>query len=45
VANRFPLISDMLQDKNPQKAKSTMKAMLQMNKLDIEKLRQAHDQG
>jgi len=38
-------LGDMLQDKNPQKAKSTMNAMLQMNKLDIEKLRQAHDQG
>ena len=38
-------LSDMLQDKNPQKAKNTMQAMLQMGKLDIEKLRQAHDQG
>jgi predicted 3-demethylubiquinone-9 3-methyltransferase (glyoxalase superfamily) len=38
-------LGDMLQDKNPQKAKNTMNAMLQMGKLDIEKLRQAHDQG
>jgi predicted 3-demethylubiquinone-9 3-methyltransferase (glyoxalase superfamily) len=38
-------LGDMLQDKNPQKAKNTMQAMLQMGKLDIEKLRQAHDQG
>jgi len=38
-------LGDMLQDKNLQKAKNTMQAMLQMGKLDIEKLRQAHDQG
>jgi predicted 3-demethylubiquinone-9 3-methyltransferase (glyoxalase superfamily) len=38
-------LGDMLQDKNPQKAKNTMNAMLQMGKLDIAKLRQAHDQG
>jgi len=36
---------EMLQDKNLQKSKNTMQAMLQMNKLDIAKLRQAHDQG
>jgi len=39
------VLGDMLQDKNPQKAKNTMQAMLQMGKLDIAKLRQAHDQG
>ena len=39
------VLGDMLQDKNPQKAKNTMNAMLQMGKLDIAKLRQAHDQG
>ncbi len=39
------VLGDMLQDKNPQKSKSTMQAMLQMNKLDIEKLRQAYEQG
>jgi predicted 3-demethylubiquinone-9 3-methyltransferase (glyoxalase superfamily) len=39
------VLGDMLQDKNPQKAKNTMQAMLQMGKLDIEKLRQAHAQG
>jgi predicted 3-demethylubiquinone-9 3-methyltransferase (glyoxalase superfamily) len=38
-------LGEMLQDKNPEKSKNTMQAMLQMNKLDIEKLRQAHDQG
>jgi predicted 3-demethylubiquinone-9 3-methyltransferase (glyoxalase superfamily) len=38
-------LGDMLQDKNPQKAKNTMQAMLQMGKLDIQKLRDAHDQG
>ena len=38
-------LGEMLQDKNPQKSKNTMQAMLQMNKLDIAKLRQAHDQG
>jgi len=32
-------LGDMLQDKNPQKAKNTMQAMLQMGKLEIEKLR------
>ena len=31
-------LSDMLQDKNPQKAKNTMNAMLQMGKLDVKKL-------
>jgi predicted 3-demethylubiquinone-9 3-methyltransferase (glyoxalase superfamily) len=34
----------MLQDKDPQKAARVMKAMLQMTKLDIEKLKQAYDQ-
>jgi predicted 3-demethylubiquinone-9 3-methyltransferase (glyoxalase superfamily) len=38
-------LGDMLQDKNPQKAKNTMQAMLQMGKLDIEKLPDAHEQG
>jgi predicted 3-demethylubiquinone-9 3-methyltransferase (glyoxalase superfamily) len=38
-------LGEMLQDKNPEKSKNTMQAMLQMNKLDIAKLRQAHDQG
>jgi predicted 3-demethylubiquinone-9 3-methyltransferase (glyoxalase superfamily) len=39
------VLGDMLQDKNPQKSKNTMRAMLQMDKLDIRKLRQAYDQG
>ena len=38
-------LGEMLQDKNPEKSKNTMQAMLQMGKLDIEKLRQAYDQG
>jgi predicted 3-demethylubiquinone-9 3-methyltransferase (glyoxalase superfamily) len=38
-------LGEMLQDKNAEKSKNTMQAMLQMNKLDIAKLRQAHDQG
>ena len=38
-------LGDMLQDKNPEKAKNTMQAMLQMGKLDIAKLRDAHEQG
>ena len=38
-------LGEMLQDKNPEKSKNTMQAMLQMNKLDIAKLREAHDRG
>jgi predicted 3-demethylubiquinone-9 3-methyltransferase (glyoxalase superfamily) len=32
----------LLQDKDPKKAKSTMQAMLQMDKLDIKALEAAH---
>jgi predicted 3-demethylubiquinone-9 3-methyltransferase (glyoxalase superfamily) len=39
------LLGDMLQDKNPQKSKNTMQAMLQMDKLDIQRLKDAHDRG
>jgi predicted 3-demethylubiquinone-9 3-methyltransferase (glyoxalase superfamily) len=35
----------LLQDPNPVKASSVMKAMLQMDKLDIEGLERAHRQG
>jgi len=34
----------MLQDKDAEKAKRVMQAMLQMDKIDIERLKQAHDQ-
>jgi predicted 3-demethylubiquinone-9 3-methyltransferase (glyoxalase superfamily) len=33
-----------LQDKNPRKAQNVMKAMLQMDKIDIAKLKQAYEQ-
>jgi predicted 3-demethylubiquinone-9 3-methyltransferase (glyoxalase superfamily) len=35
----------MMQDKDPQKSKRVMNAMLQMDKIDIKKLRQAYEQG
>jgi predicted 3-demethylubiquinone-9 3-methyltransferase (glyoxalase superfamily) len=35
----------MLQDKDPEKSKRVMKAMLQMAKIDIQGLRQAYEQG
>jgi predicted 3-demethylubiquinone-9 3-methyltransferase (glyoxalase superfamily) len=38
-------LGTMLGDKNPQKAGRVMKAMLQMDKIDIEALKQAYDQG
>jgi predicted 3-demethylubiquinone-9 3-methyltransferase (glyoxalase superfamily) len=34
----------MLQDKNPEKSKRVMQAMLQMSKIDIEILKQAYEQ-
>jgi predicted 3-demethylubiquinone-9 3-methyltransferase (glyoxalase superfamily) len=37
-------LSRMLADKDPQKAARVMKAMLQMTKLDTEKLKQAYDE-
>jgi len=36
-------LSEMLQDKNPQKSSRVMQAMLQMQKLDIKGLRQAYE--
>lgn len=38
-----PVLSEMLQDKDPEKAKRVMEAMLQMTKLDIPTLKQAYD--
>jgi predicted 3-demethylubiquinone-9 3-methyltransferase (glyoxalase superfamily) len=39
------VLGSLLQDPNPVKASSVMKAMLQMDKLDIEGLERAHRQG
>jgi predicted 3-demethylubiquinone-9 3-methyltransferase (glyoxalase superfamily) len=39
------VLGKMLGDKNPKKANSVMQAMLQMDKIDIQKLKQAYDQG
>ena len=36
-------LSKLLQDKDPEKAKRVMQAMLQMDKLDIDRLKRAHD--
>jgi predicted 3-demethylubiquinone-9 3-methyltransferase (glyoxalase superfamily) len=38
-------LSEMLRDKDPQKSKSVMQAMLQMDKIDIKKLKQAYEQA
>jgi predicted 3-demethylubiquinone-9 3-methyltransferase (glyoxalase superfamily) len=38
------VLGELLQDKDPVKAKSVMGAMLQMNKIDIKKLKQAYEQ-
>ena len=38
-------LGKMLQDKNPRKAQNVMKAMLQMDKIDIAKLKQAYEQA
>lgn len=39
------ILSKLLQDKDPEKAKRVMQAMLQMDKIDIARLRQAYDGG
>ena len=39
------VLGAMLADTNPAKAKSAMQAMLQMDKIDIAKLKQAHEQA
>ena len=36
------VLSELLQDKDPEKAKRVMQAMLQMDKIDIARLKQAH---
>ena len=38
-------LGKLLQDKDPKKSSSVMKAMLQMRKIDIKKLQQAYDQA
>ena len=37
-------IGEMLQDKNPKKSGKVMAALLQMDKIDIETLKQAYEQ-
>jgi predicted 3-demethylubiquinone-9 3-methyltransferase (glyoxalase superfamily) len=38
------VLGEMLQDKDPERAKRVMEAMLQMNKIDIRTLKQAYEQ-
>jgi predicted 3-demethylubiquinone-9 3-methyltransferase (glyoxalase superfamily) len=38
-------LGQMLQDKNAEKSKRVMQAMLQMDKIDIKRLKQAYEQG
>jgi predicted 3-demethylubiquinone-9 3-methyltransferase (glyoxalase superfamily) len=37
-----PILGELLGDKDPQKAKRALDAMLKMNKIDIAKLKEAH---
>jgi predicted 3-demethylubiquinone-9 3-methyltransferase (glyoxalase superfamily) len=37
------VLGELLQDKNPEKSKRVMNAMLQMNKIDIKSLKQAYE--
>ena len=39
------VLGEMLQDKDPEKSKRVMEAMLQMDKIDIKSLKQAYDRG
>ncbi|MEP6600226.1 MAG: VOC family protein [Nitrospirota bacterium] len=39
-----PILDEMLQDKDAEKTERVMKALLQMKKLDIKKLKQAYEQ-
>jgi predicted 3-demethylubiquinone-9 3-methyltransferase (glyoxalase superfamily) len=39
------ILSKLLQDKDPKKSKGVMQAMLQMDKLDIARLKEAYDKG
>ena len=38
-------LGEMMQDKDPEKSRSVMEAMLKMDKIDIKTLRQAYEQG
>ena len=40
-----PILGQFLNDKDPEKSKRVMMAMLQMDKIDIKGLKQAYDQG
>jgi predicted 3-demethylubiquinone-9 3-methyltransferase (glyoxalase superfamily) len=40
-----PVLSQLLFDKNRSKSKSVLNAMLKMKKIDIAKLKEAHDKG
>lgn len=40
-----PVLGELLRDKDPEKSKRVMLAMLQMKKLDIKALKQAYEQG
>jgi len=39
------VLRELMADKDPEKSKRVMKAMLQMTKIDIQGLKQAYDQG
>ena len=39
------VLGELMQDKDPKKSKRVMKAMLQMDKIDIELFKQAYDEG
>jgi len=39
------ILGELLQDNDPEKTSSVIKAMLQMDKLDIETLKRAYEQG
>jgi predicted 3-demethylubiquinone-9 3-methyltransferase (glyoxalase superfamily) len=39
------VLGKLMQTNNPEKAKSVMAAMMQMNKMDIQKLQEAYDQA
>jgi predicted 3-demethylubiquinone-9 3-methyltransferase (glyoxalase superfamily) len=39
-----PVLGEMLSDRDPAKSQRVMKAMLQMDKIDIARLRQAYEQ-
>jgi len=39
------VLGEMMQDKDAEKSRRVMQAMLQMSKIDIERLKQAYEQG